>query len=70
MGWKTGPTFSPRTASARYGGRRRRKQKLYEQFGRLKMELEWLKKLLTSIRERRRMVDSQHYDWAFTADGM
>ena len=45
------------------GARKQREQEaqeaeLYEQIGRLKMELEWLKKELpASVRERRRMVD-------------
>ena len=48
------------------GERKQREQEaqeaeLYEQIGRLKMELEWLKKKLpASVRERRHMVDSQH----------
>ncbi len=48
------------------GERKQREQEaqeaeLYEQIGRLKMELEWLKKKLpASVRVRRRMVDSQH----------
>ena len=48
---------------ARKGERKQREQdaqeaELYEQIGRLKMELEWLKKKLpASVRERRRMVD-------------
>ncbi len=48
------------------GERKQREQEaqeaeLYEQIGRLKMELEWLKKKLPAlVRERRRMVYSQH----------
>lgn len=38
-----------------------REEKLYEQIGRLKMEVEWLKKNLpSSAKERRRCIDFQH----------
>ncbi len=57
------------------GERKQREQEaqeaeLYEQIGRLKMELEWLKKKLpTSVRERRRMVDVARPDAECTAPG-
>ena len=42
--WKTVPVSSPATASTNSGNRRPRKQSSTNRLGRLKMELEWLKK--------------------------
>ena len=39
-----------------------RERELFEEIGRLKMELEWLKKKLasSSVEERRRMIEPRH----------
>ena len=63
--WKQKLLESGPSVFARNGERKQREQEaqeaeLYEQIGRLKMELEWGKKLPASVREKRRMVDGQH----------
>ena len=55
---KDGPNVFANNGKPENRGQEAQEAELNEQIGRLKMELEWLKKKMpTSVRERRRMVD-------------
>lgn len=51
--------FSRRSQSERLREQESEQAELYEQIGRLKMELEWLKNLPTSIEAKRQLIDPQ-----------
>ena len=58
-----GPTVFGQNTAQQLREQAARETELYEQIGRLKMELEWLKKKLSrSVEVKREMIESQHPD--------